>query len=101
MSRLIDADKLIEAIENHDFGTIKAYGEHSQVAKILANVFIFAVEEVVKIVKTQPTTYDADKVIDEMEGCVFTVTDCDDGDFSAVELEEAIGIVKRGGIDEL
>lgn len=53
--RLIDADKLIETIENHNYGTIKANGKYSQIANTFVNVFIFVVKEVVKIIKDQPT----------------------------------------------
>lgn len=111
--RLKDADKLIEAIENYDFGTIKAYGENSQVAEILANVFIFAVKEVVEIIKEQPTAYDVDKVIEvlknkqdhhkelaEYERQVGTIVEMKEHEYAIRVLSEAIDIVKRGGVSE-
>ena len=90
MSRLIDADKLMEElIEIESNGGIGMY--------------FIAFED---LIKEQPTAFDVDKVVSELEKSHFhtesTFDDfyCNDDSEEVVNLNEAIEIVKAGGIDE-
>ena len=80
MSRLIDADKLLEELrECHPLSL--SYG-------ILSDIEYF------------PTAYDADKVIEQLENVSFVDVDeeyADDGQ-RMLFLHDAIEIVKRGGV---
>ena len=81
MSRLIDADKLLEELrECHPLSI--SYG-------ILSDIEYF------------PTAYDADKVIEQLENVSFVDVDeeyADDGQ-RMLFLHDAIEIVKRGGAE--
>ena len=88
MSRLIDADKLIEDVLN-SMPTGSARG-----------VFRAFIEE-------QPTAFDVEKVVEQLEESYFitesTFDDdgyCNDDSEEVVNLNEAIEIVKRGGKGE-
>ena len=77
--RLIDADKLIEGMVSNDPVVIAA--------------------------KCEPTSYDADKVIEELKKEAFYMycdNDddyyCEDEPFVVISLRKAIDIVKRGGV---
>lgn len=85
---LIDADKLIEDVLN-SMPTGSARG-----------VFRAFIEE-------QPTAFNVDKVVEQLEKSHFhtdaTFDDdgyCNDDSEEVVNLNEAIEIIKRGGIDE-
>ena len=86
--RLIDADKLIEDVLN-SMPTGSARG-----------VFRAFIEE-------QPTAFNVEKVVEQLEKSHFhtdaTFDDdgcCNDDSEEVVNLNEAIEIIKRGGIDE-
>ena len=88
MSRLIDADKLIERIEEIT---------STDMMKVLVEDWI----------NSEPTAYDLDKVVEQLEESYFitesTFDDdgwCNDDSEEVLNLNEAIEIVKRGGIDE-
>ena len=72
--RLIDADDLIKYIPTEEHGAIVA-------------------------VKCCPTTYDVNKVVEEMKESATYDTYWDDGGYS-IDIDEAINIVKRGGVDD-
>ena len=79
MSRLIDADKLLEELREYHPLSI-SYG-------ILSDIEYF------------PTSYDADNVIEQLENVSFVDIDeeyADDGQ-RMLFLHDAIEIVKRGG----
>ena len=81
MSRLIDADKLLEELREYHPLSI-SYG-------ILSDIEYF------------PTAYDADKVIEQLENVSFVDIDeeyADDGQ-RMLFLHDAIEIVKRGGAE--
>ena len=108
MSRLIDADKLIEIMDDR-------YKEKvNKVPDNLAEGFM----QMEKLIKEQPTAYDVDKVVEELEELrdeaqekferlkgdnvtnlkkenakVFNLA-------TVLAFKEAIGIVKAGGLDE-
>ena len=81
MSRLIDADKLLEEL--------REYHPLSISSGILSDIEYF------------PTAYDADKVIEQLEKVSFVDVDeeyADDGQ-RMLFLHDAIAIVKKGGIE--
>ena len=91
--RLIDADKLIKKIDG--------YTRTNNVE------FNIACKYIIEVVKEQPTAFDVDKVVEQLEKSHFhtesTFDDdgyCNDDSEEVVNLNEAIEIVKRGGIDE-
>ena len=97
--RLIDADALIDFI---DLGHLRHPGE-----------LTFSELDVVNMLNHAPTTYDADKVVSNLEqlkldgacnneGCGYCKyrNECWDGDVSEEHaIDMAIEIVKRGGLD--
>lgn len=102
MGRLIDADKLIlhlndYALQEATFMTGGYAGKYD------------AIQQCMKAVEEQPTAYDPDKVIEQLQ----VLSDKADDDISVCEkdmcqyydgygdgLDRAIEIVKRGGRDE-
>ena len=90
--RLIDADKLlsyIDRVKNSGLGKQKT------------------IEYITKYISNMPTAFDVDKVVVQLEESYFitesTFDDdgwCNDDSEEVVNLNEAIEIVKRGGIDE-
>ena len=91
--RLVDADKLIEKIDG--------YTRTNNVE------FNIACKYIIEVVKEQPTAFDVDKVVEQLEKSHFhtdaTVDDdgyCNDDSEEVVNLNEAIEIVRKGGIDE-
>lgn len=83
--RLIDAEKLIDFIKDDDCPCML------QTALI-------------NIIKAQRTTYDVDKVMEQLKNYSYTETQDDMNPFEPVKvvtLEDAIEIVKAGGIDEV
>lgn len=79
MSRLIDADKLIEQLnKNSIFRTVtNAEGKSA-----------------IEIIEEQPTAFDVDKVVEQLEKGGYYI------DRRVVNLYEALDIVKAGGLDE-
>ena len=101
--RLIDADKLIEDLTKEIDGMIKGMLDEeyldNEYLKGNVNFSILARE----IVKNQPTTFDVDKVVKQLE----ELKEWEDVDGKAYYtmsekqvINKAIKIVKRGGIDE-
>ena len=86
--RLIDADKLLNKIDAYMCGSQD----------------VMFVKE---LIKEQPTAFNVDKVVEQLEKNHFhtdaTFDDdgyCNDDSEEVVNLNEAIEIIKRGGIDE-
>ena len=86
--RLIDADKLLNKIDAYMCGSQD----------------VMFVKE---LIKEQPTAFNVDKVVEQLEKSHFhtdaTFDDdgyCNDDSEEVVNLNEAIEIVRKGGIDE-
>ena len=86
--RLIDADKLLNKIDAYMCGSQD----------------VMFVKE---LIKEQPTAFNVDKVVEQLEKSHFhtesTFDDdgyCNDDSEEVVNLNEAIEIVKAGGVDE-
>lgn len=84
--RLIDADKLIEVLHESLEGDCDLREDYE----------FMGIDE---FIKNQPTAYDVDKVVEELE----EYSNADEaerhGTIPVIELDDAIEIVKRGGID--
>ena len=86
--RLIDADKFIEYME-------EKCDTKSQLDPIILAIIIGALEE-------QPTAYDVDKVVEELEEAKHEICLSDD-DLEHYQngIDDAIEIVKQGGVDDV
>jgi hypothetical protein len=91
--RLIDADKLIEDIYSNAYACT-----NDEINKILHK----QLETNINIINNQPTAYDVDKVVEQLEVYKYTLSSYQDtytsGEISAYN--RAINIVKVGGIDD-
>ena len=92
MSRLIDADKLIDSMDDR-------YKEKvNNVPDNLAEGFM----QMEKLIKEQPTAFDVDKVLKQLQSYKDDIRQWNDtytsGQISAYE--KAIAVVKAGGRDE-
>ena len=105
--RLVDADKLIEDIEKLNLELFEEFKyADSGGMKITSNAQMYIIcESVLPRIKEQPTAYNVDKVIEQLEKSHFhtesTFNDdgyCNDDSEEVVNLNEAIEIVRRGGI---
>ena len=87
MSDLISRSELIRHVESE----YRAYGEDYDVEQILGDI------------EDMPTTYDIDKVIEELEKSSKWINEtngyCDDGN-DYIPLSKAIEIVKNGGVSD-
>lgn len=93
--RLIDADELI--LHLNDFMMQESPIDVQDIESI--NVCA-VIKECIKAVEEQPTAYDVDKVVEELE----EYSNADEaerhGTIPVIELDDAIDIVKRGGVDD-
>ena len=83
MSRLIDADLLIELLASHDDITLDEFTEKA----------------LIQMINEQPTAYDIEKVVWELEcektiWCGKKITTTDN-----IKIDDAIEIVKKGGVE--
>lgn len=92
--RLIDADELIELMtKDRDYA-----GENG-----FMDMF-YERQHLIGIINEQPTAYDVDKVMEQLKNYSYTETQDDMNPFEPIKvvtLEDAIEIVKEGGIDEV
>ena len=85
MSRLIDADKLIEELK------IKTVSKDAHIISI-ANA-------VVNLVNSQPTAFDTEKVVEQLEEKIEITWEHDYRGGRKDAFNEAIDIVKKGGVE--
>lgn len=80
MSRLIDADAFIEYVNRR---------------------FDLCSDELRMMIEEQPTAYDAEKVVAELEDAKFLMPPENDNHYAdnGLFLEDAIDIVRRGGVE--
>lgn len=87
--RLIDADELMEELKIKPKYTINLSIDYANLLKIISHHH----SEIEKVIKEQPTAYDIDKVVEELESI-----ECASGAYERkCWLDKAIEIVKRGG----
>lgn len=106
--RLVDADKLIETLEENISKLardIKLEQRGMQLSIFVAQ--LCQTKHIIGVIDEQPTAFNVDKVVSELEKSHFhtdtTFDDdgyCNDDSEEVVNLNEAIEIIKRGGIDE-
>lgn len=85
MSRLIDADAMNEELFYKQLG-----GKDT----------LITVESAFNMIKAQPTAYDVEKVVAELEDFKIKGTNLDKADYNwNLALIEAIEIVKKGGVE--
>ena len=112
MSRLIDADLLEEIL---DVNIQKLQDEiddaRTEVQKVVYEAQEFSTMEMIRVIKEQPTAFDVDKVVEQLEEEAFDMWICEeqfdmnspyfkDVLYKVVKLCEAIDVVKAGGLDE-
>ena len=84
MSRLIDADELIKYIKIWEIGTSISSDQ----------------KEFINCVNEQPTAFDVDEVVQQLEMLIEDkVSESGDDWYTAQCLNEAVDIVKGGGVD--
>lgn len=84
MGRLIDADELIEYIKIWEIGTSISSDQ----------------KEFIDCVNEQPTAFDLDEVVQQLEMLIEDkVTESGDDWYTAECLNEAVNIVKGGGVE--
>ena len=101
MSRLIDADKLIEDMRN------LAKRQISNCPNIAEFFVSIRVDRIIDILNSQPTAYDVDKVVKQLEETrekdiprINNTTTKRDEKVYKLAMSYAIDIVKAGEIDE-
>ena len=82
--RLIDADALIEEIDNQ-MKELQKDGNDD----LARGVTLFIAEKMKSFIKAQPTAYDVEKVVSELEKASKTM-------MPVIPTKDAIDIVKRG-----
>jgi hypothetical protein len=92
MSKLIEADLLSDKIRENKELLQKGLGKDAEFAFMTA-------DSVLKLIENQPTAYDVDKVVKQLEA----YSNADEaerlGTMPVVELADAIKIVKGGGVN--
>ena len=90
MSRLIDADALIEAIfQNADIGFYGEFTDGSDCA--------YTHREIVDEINRIPTAYDIDKVVEQLEKASWK-SYSDVARRNLVHLDDAIKTIRKGGV---
>lgn len=93
MIRLIDADELIKAIENHKTNVASESGFANE-------IYSLAHEHIIDVITIQPTAFDTEKVVEQLEGLSNAEADyyyARSND--VIDREDAIDIVKKGGVE--
>lgn len=109
--RLIDADAIRNFPFNETSGTedmIEDWIEKAGFDKVtqcefedeLHELCRLVIHGMINVIDTEPTAYDVDKVVEELE----EYSNADEaerhGTIPVIELDDAIDIVKRGGVDD-
>ena len=91
--RLIDADELIKSIENHKTNVESESGFANE-------IYALAHEHIIDVITIQPTAFDTEKVVEQLEGLSNAEADyyyARSND--VIDREDAIDIVKKGGVE--
>lgn len=106
--RLIDADELI--LHLNDFMLQQSPIDIQDIESIKVSAVI---KDCIKAVDEQPIAYDVDKVLEQLKNNTYNMEICEeipskrkdiatfvDKEYKMIKLDDAIEIVKGGGIDE-
>lgn len=112
MGRLIDADNLIEWIKQQRKEVIEAQASGMYCRSITSEMFDTMKEDVdvfERKIKAEPTAYDPDKVVEQLEEVEKIMTspvnkdcfgeECRASDCTVCLISKAIDIVRGGGVD--
>ena len=111
MSDLISRSELLKAFNNKnvqitfDLPVEEVLGEDVDLddfAMLVQDAIQAYKRMIIDTIKSQPTAYSVDKVVDELDGAMWLTTN-DDGETNSlsiqvVSFEDAIEIVKQGGV---
>ena len=93
MSKLIEADLLSDKIRENKELLQKGLGKDAEFAFMTA-------DSVLKLIENQPTAYDVDKVVKQLEKVAFERYENDGmGGERVVNLDDVIEILRGGGVD--
>ena len=104
--RLIDADELIKAIENHKTNVASESGFANE-------IYALAHEHIIDVITIQPTVFDTEKVVEQLNNVlqdlnVIEILSQFDQDstiqtsldrFLNANINEVLNIVKKGGVE--
>lgn len=97
--RLIDADKLILRLNDYALQKSPINVESAEGRKISREVY-FAIRNCMKAVGEQPTAFDVDEVVQQLEMLIEDkCSELGDDWYTAECLNEAVDIVKGGGTE--
>lgn len=99
--RLIDAGELIKNLSDYALQESPT-GFESDADKTLQRTIYETIKSCIEAVETQPTAYDSDKVVAQLEKEKNRIYRLDGSLLSErqnIKIDKAIGIVKGGGID--
>ena len=91
--RLIDADKLILHLNDYALQESPSNVESAEDRKISREVY-FAIQNCMKAVEAQPTAYDVDKVVEQLDTYIIKLVGRNSTLYQTV-----MQIVKGGGVD--
>ena len=104
--RLVDADLLEEILDaNIQKLQEQIRDARTYIQKEVYEAQLFSTMEMIRVIKEQPTAFNVDKVVEQLEKSHFhtesTFDDdgcCNDDSEEVVNLNEAIEIVRKGGV---
>ncbi|MBQ8279515.1 MAG: hypothetical protein IJZ23_07015 [Roseburia sp.] len=91
--RLIDADALIENIKK------SAESKKEVISGIVLEVCDMTHRHIIEIAEIQPTAYDVEKVISDLEREKMIICGCHMIETNVIRIDDAIEIVRKGGMN--
>ena len=94
--RIIDADQLLEALKTEPQYLMEA---PRSCKSLLTNIISNHHKKVIEVIEQQPTAYDVDKVVEQLKALCNAEVDYYSSN-DVIDREDALDIVKKGGLDE-
>ena len=94
--KLIDADKRLEALKTEPQYLMEA---PRSCKLLLTNIISNHHKKVIEVIEQQPTAYDVDKVVEQLKALCNAEVDYYSSN-DVIDREDALDIVKKGGLDE-
>ena len=94
--RLIDAEKLLEALKTEPQYLMEA---PRSCESLLTDIISNHHKKVIEVIEQQPTAYDVDKVVEQLKALCNAEVDYYSSN-DVIDREDALDIVKKGGLDE-